>query len=37
MKAVVCTALSSIDSLELQELDDLTPGRGEVVLGVKAA
>lgn len=37
MKAMVCTSLDGIDSLELQELDDLVPGRGEVVLGVQAA
>src|SRR4029450_9238246 len=36
MKAVVCHAYGPPESLTLEELAPLTPGRGQVVLSVKA-
>ncbi|MEO0441946.1 MAG: NADPH:quinone oxidoreductase family protein [Pseudomonadota bacterium] len=36
-RAAVCTALTGPDSLEIRELDAVTPGSGEVSIAVKAA
>lgn len=37
MKAIVCKAWGLPDTLTLEELPDLVPGPGQVVLDVKAA
>lgn len=37
MKAVVCTALGSVDKLEIIDLPPLTPAAGEVRVDIKAA
>jgi len=37
MKAMVCAALGSADDLELRELDDLTPGPGQLLIRVRTA